>query len=119
MVEFHLTGIDVAAPPWSLLIEVADATPDRSWVLVGGMMTHLHALRGRVSASRPTIDVDLLVNLDVIAAQIGAVAGPLQHLGLQPVQSQGHFIDSPAMVTSLTSWSAAPPPRHGGRVAPS
>lgn len=91
MVEFRLTGIDVTVPPWPLLTEVADATPDRSWVLVGGMMTQLHALRGRVNASRPTTDVDLLINLEAIAAQIGAVAGPLQRIGLQPVHPQGSF----------------------------
>lgn len=89
--EHRLTDVDVSAPPWPLLIEVAEATPPRSWVLMGGMMTHLHALRGRVASVRPTTDVDVLLNLEAIAADVGAVAGPLQRLGMRPVEPRGPF----------------------------
>lgn len=62
--EHRLTGVDFTTPPWPLLLEVAEATPPNSWVLMGGMMVHLHALRGRVTAVRPTTDVDVLLNLE-------------------------------------------------------
>jgi hypothetical protein len=45
-------------------------------------MVHAHALRAGVVPSRPTSDVDLL--LDIGAASVGDVAGPLQRLGFQP-----------------------------------
>lgn len=37
--EHRLTDVAITAPPWPLLIEVAEATPPRSWVLMGGMKT--------------------------------------------------------------------------------
>ncbi|MGY1551400.1 hypothetical protein ACW5CM_06380 [Microbacterium sp. A588] len=89
--EHRLTDVDIAALPWPLLIEVVEATPPHSWVLMGGMMTHLHALRGRVSAARPTTDVDVLLNLQAIAADVSAVVGPLQRLGMRPVEPSGPF----------------------------
>lgn len=89
--EHRLTGVDVTTPPWPLLIEVAEATPPDSWVLVGGMMVHLHALRGRVTAVRPTTDVDMLLTLEASAADVALVAGPLQSLGLRPLEARGPF----------------------------
>lgn len=89
--QYRLRGIDTAAPPWPLLIEVARETPHESWILVGGMMVHLHALRGRISATRPTTDVDLLLTLEAITRSIGEVAGPLQSLGMRLLDSRGPF----------------------------
>lgn len=89
--QYRLRGIDTAAPPWPLLIEVARETPRESWILVGGMMVHLHALRGRISATRPTTDVDLLLTLEAITRSISEVAGPLQSLGMRPLDSRGPF----------------------------
>lgn len=89
--EYRLTDVDITAPPWPLLIEVVDATPPGSWVLMGGMMAHLHALRGRVSAVRPTTDVDVLLNLEAIADDVSAVPGALQRIGMRPVQPGGPF----------------------------
>lgn len=89
--EHRLSGIDLATPPWPLLIEVAEATPPDSWVLMGGMMVHLHALRGRVTSVRPTTDVDVLLNLEAAAMSVAAVAGALQRLGLRPTEPHGPF----------------------------
>jgi len=79
----HLIVVDEQEHPWSLLLEVARATPDDAWALVGGLMVHVHALRAGIVASRPTRDIDLV--LDVHAATVSAVAGPLQQLGFRPV----------------------------------
>jgi len=89
--QYRLTGTDLTAPPWPLLIEVAEATPSNSWVLVGGMMVHLHALRGRVAALRPTTDIDVLLNLEAAAAEVSVVAGALQRIGMRPAESRGPF----------------------------
>lgn len=65
--------------PWPLVLELAAATPRGSWVLVGGLMVHLHALRAGVEATRPTSDVDVL--LDIRSNTVRDVAGPLTSLG--------------------------------------
>jgi hypothetical protein len=83
----HLILIPDAEQPWSLVFEIADITTPGEWVLVGGLMVHAHALRAGISASRPTEDVDLLVNLT--AAKVSAVAGPLQDIGFRPTESLG------------------------------
>lgn len=80
--EPPLIDVPELEQPWGLLFEVAEATPANSWILVGGLMVHVHALSARVDAQRPTRDVDLL--LDIGVAQIGEVAGPLQALGFRP-----------------------------------
>lgn len=82
--EEHLIDLSDEDPPWPLLLEVAEATPEDSWVLVGGLMVHLHALRAGIVPSRPTRDVDLL--LDIGAVTVGTVAGPLQQIGFRPVE---------------------------------
>lgn len=65
--------------PWPLVFELAESTPPGSWVLVGGLMVHLHALRAGVEAIRPTSDVDVL--LDISSNSVLDVAGPLTSLG--------------------------------------
>ena len=37
-----------SAPPWPLAFELASSLPKGSWVLVGGLMVHVHALRAGV-----------------------------------------------------------------------
>lgn len=78
----HLIEVPDEEEPWPVVFEVAGSTPAGSWVLVGGLMVHVHALRAGITPSRPTSDVDLLV--DVVAVNISAVAGPLQSLGFRP-----------------------------------
>lgn len=65
--------------PWPLVFELSAATPPGSWVLAGGLMVHLHALRAGVEATRPTSDVDVL--LDIRSNTVRDVAGPLTSLG--------------------------------------
>ena len=76
--------------PWSLLFEIAEVTTPGEWVLVGGLMVHAHALRAGFPATRPSEDVFLLLNLS--AASFGAVAGPLQDIGLRPAESLGRSV---------------------------
>ena len=67
---------------WNLLKEVAEATPEESWVLVGGAMVQLHALRAGLGQTRLTRDVDAL--LDLSRNSIGSIAAPIQRLGFEP-----------------------------------
>ncbi|WP_298863390.1 hypothetical protein [uncultured Microbacterium sp.] len=87
----QLNDVTVDEPPWPLLLEVVRATPPGSWVLMGGMMVHLHALRARVTPSRPTTDVDVLLDLKGIASSVSAVASPLLGIGFEPVEPGEHF----------------------------
>lgn len=75
----HAVEVPGDIPPWPLVFEVGAATPPGSWALVGGLMVHVHALRAGVEATRPTRDVDLL--LDVGAASVSDIAGSLTGLG--------------------------------------
>lgn len=86
----HLIVVADDERPWSLLFEIAEVTTPGEWVLVGGLMVHAHALRAGVTASRPTEDVDLLLN--IAAASVGAVAGPLEEIGLRPEESLGRRV---------------------------
>ena len=54
---YDLSAASLTLHPWPVLLEVVDATPPGAWVLAGGLMVHLHAMRGRVTMSRPTRDV--------------------------------------------------------------
>lgn len=58
--QTHTVELVTNTPPWPL----AFSLPAGSWVLVGGLMVHVHALRAGVKASRPTTDVDLLLNIE-------------------------------------------------------
>lgn len=83
----HLIVVPENIHPWNLVFEVADATSSTSWVLVGGLMVHAHAIRAGVNGPRPTGDIDLLMNIG--AHQISAVAAPLQQLGFRPLEPVG------------------------------
>ena len=86
----HLIDVPDSVHPWSLLFEIAGVTTPGGWVLVGGLMVHAHALRVGITASRPTEDVDLLINL--ASATVVAVAGPLQDIGFRPAESLGRSV---------------------------
>lgn len=82
--EEHVIAVPDNVAPWTLVFEVADATPSDSWVLVGGLMVHAHAIRAGVNPPRPTGDIDLLLNIG--ARTVSDVAAPLQSLGFHPLQ---------------------------------
>lgn len=66
--QSHAVELASNAPPWPLAFELASHLPKGSWVLVGGLMVHVHALRAGVTASRPTTDVDMLLNIETTSA---------------------------------------------------
>lgn len=66
--QAHTVEIAANTPPWPLAYELASRLPTGSWVLVGGLMFHVHAMRAGVKATRPTTDVDLLLNIETASA---------------------------------------------------
>lgn len=51
-----------AIPAWKTVLDISELVPQDSWMLVGGLMTQVHAgLAGL--ASRATDDVDVLASL--------------------------------------------------------
>lgn len=78
----HVVDLAGATPPWSLALELARTVPPGSWVLVGGLMVHAHCLRAGMTATRPTRDLDVLLDIEV--ASVSTVAGALVSLGFSP-----------------------------------
>jgi len=68
-------------PPWSTLAELACATRASEWVLFGGLMVQVHALRAGVTPSRPTRDVDLVIDVQACTSNVASVSGAIQQLG--------------------------------------
>lgn len=81
--QTHIVELVTHAPPWPLAFDLASGLPTGSWVLVGGLMVHVHALRAGVNASRPTTDVDLLLNIETASAS--EIGRALIHLGFETV----------------------------------
>lgn len=86
--QSHSIEMAAAEPPWPLAFELAPGLPKGSWVLVGGLMVHVHALRAGVKASRPTTDVDLQLNIETASA--AEVARALIRLGFETVDPYGN-----------------------------
>lgn len=74
--------VDTREYLWALLAELAQATPPHSWVLVGGAMVQLHAVRAGLQNNRLTRDIDAL--LDLSHSSIGVVVAPIEKLGFVP-----------------------------------
>jgi len=74
------------APPWPLVIEIASALPERSWVLVGGLMVQMHARAAGVEEVRPTHDVDALVDVMAGGVSLAGIIGALTATGFEVVE---------------------------------
>ena len=73
-------------PAWKTLLDIADAVPTESWLLVGGLMTQAHALLAGLS-SRATKDVDLLIDVMSRRENARLVVSGLQKLGFSTQES--------------------------------
>lgn len=71
--------------PYALLAEVATAIDADNWILVGGLMVHCHAERSGIMHTRPTDDVDIVVELQTQSYATHAQA--LISLGFAPHES--------------------------------
>lgn len=81
--------IDVAAAPggwsapWPSVAELAEALPDGSWTLVGGLMTQLHTIHHGLGVVRPTNDVDIVLHIETMRGAPNKAATALEVLGYQ------------------------------------
>ena len=70
---------------WQVVFDLVDGAGARI-VLIGGLMTELHALIAGIDSYRPTDDVDFLINLMDPASTVGTWHSRLLQAGfaLQP-----------------------------------
>ena len=70
-------------PAWKTVLDISEHVPKDSWMLVGGLMTQVHAgLAGY--ASRATVDVDVLVDVLASPHNVNAVIRSLERMGFEP-----------------------------------
>ena len=72
-----------AIPAWKTVLDISDLVPQDSWMLVGGLMTQVHAGLAGLS-SRATVDVDVLVDVLASSRNVGAVVRSLEKMGFEP-----------------------------------
>jgi hypothetical protein len=75
MTEPHPAGerryVDLPEPgygwthPWPNAFEVAEHFDTAKWTLIGGLMVQAHAIAHRVTVTRPTADLDVLLHIEV------------------------------------------------------
>lgn len=78
-------GDDDLLPPWSTVFDIIEATNTDDWVLVGGLMVQLHALRANIPPPRATKDVDLVVDVAANSASAAGTAIALKRIGFEPI----------------------------------
>ena len=72
-----------AIPAWKTVLDISELVPQDSWMLVGGLMTQVHAgLAGL--ASRATDDVDVLVDVLASSRNVNAVIHSLEKMDSSP-----------------------------------
>lgn len=72
--------------------EIAAVLPSERWMLVGGLMVHVHATSAGILHARPTDDVDLVVELR--AGSYAQAANALETIGYarkEPLDSRAPF----------------------------
>lgn len=69
--------------PWPSVAELAEALPQVSWTLVGGLMTQLHTIHQGLGVLRPTNDIDIVLHIETSRGVPAATATALEGLGYQ------------------------------------
>ena len=86
-VETHRINIgnDDLLPPWPTVFDVASTLDIEQWVVVGGLMVQLHAYRAQIPPSRPTKDLDVVVNLTATSGSLPTIGASLGSIGFAPM----------------------------------
>lgn len=76
---------------WHALMDLHERMPT-GWVLVGGQMVHLHCAERGVSPTRPTNDVDAVVDVRADPGALVRFTATLQEIGFESagVSPQGY-----------------------------
>lgn len=68
---------------WHALMDLYERITS-DWTLIGGQLVHLHCAERGVSPTRPTNDVDTVVNIRTSPTMLATFTGALQDLGFTP-----------------------------------
>ena len=68
---------------WHALMDLYERV-DSNWALIGGQLVHLHCAERGVSPTRPTNDVDTVVNIRASPTMLVTFTGALGRYGLHP-----------------------------------
>lgn len=71
------------ADMWHLILRLANRLREDQWALIGGQMVALYAARAGRPFPRVTADIDMLANMEVLAANLATCTSALTALGLQ------------------------------------
>ncbi|MDT5318101.1 MAG: hypothetical protein QOD88_623, partial [Mycobacterium sp.] len=69
--------------PWPNAFEVAQVLPSDRWTLIGGLMVQVHAVAHQITTTRPTVDLDMLLHIEVLTGVTTEVAHKLTVLGYE------------------------------------
>lgn len=68
---------------WHALMDLYEQI-DSNWTLIGGQLVHLHCAERGVSPTRPTDDVDTVVNIRASTSMLDTFTGVLKTMGFIP-----------------------------------
>ena len=68
---------------WHALMDLYEYV-NSDWTLIGGQLVHLHCAERGVSPTRPTNDVDTVVNIRASQTILGIFTGALKDMGFTP-----------------------------------
>lgn len=71
---------------WHAVMELYERV-DSNWALIGGQLVHLHCAERGVAPTRPTNDVDTVVNIRASQTVLVTFTGALKDMGFTPVIS--------------------------------
>lgn len=67
--------------PWPNVFELSTFLSEESWVLVGGLMVQVHAMANGIDTIRPTIDLDILLDIQLSASVVMRADRAISDLG--------------------------------------
>jgi len=89
---------------WHALMDLGERI-DSGWTLVGGQLVHLHCAERGITPSRPTNDVDTVVDIRASQTMLEEFTGALADMGFAPDTSgdgvQHRWLRGPAQIDVL------------------
>lgn len=116
MTTFLPAMTDAQTVGWLALLDLFDRKPT-GWTLVGGQMVHLHCAERNATPTRPTDDIDALLDVRAEPRVLWSITRELAHLGFaadgeSPAGHQHRWVRDGASIDILI-------PRHLGERASS
>lgn len=67
--------------PWPNVFELSKFLSEENWILVGGLMVQLHAMANGIDTVRPTVDLDILLDIELSSAVVMKADRAISTLG--------------------------------------